>query len=92
MNSEFLKQLYWGKLIPWELQQNTPELTKLNGKIDADINHLKERLSAADKDVLERLIANFSTLESEQICQGYVNGFKDGSLIMLEVLSPDKSL
>lgn len=92
MNNEFLKQLYWGKLIPWELRQNTPELTELNGKIDADINYLKARLSDADKEVLERLISNFSTLESEQICRGYINGFKHGSLMMLEILSPDKSL
>lgn len=92
MRDEILKQLYWGKLIPWELRQNTPELTELNGKIDADINYLKERLSVADKDVLERLIANLSTLESEQICRDYVNGFKHGSLMMLEILSLDKSL
>lgn len=92
MNNEFLKQFYWGKLIPWELRQNTPELMELNGKIDADINYLKARLSDADKEVLERLISNFSTLESEQICRGYINGFKHGSLMMLEILSPDKSL
>lgn len=41
MRDEILKQLYWGKLIPWELRQNTPELTELNGKFDADINYLK---------------------------------------------------
>ncbi len=92
MNNEFLKQLYWGKVIPWELRQTTPELIELNGKIDADINDLKARLSDADKKVLERLISNFSTLESEQICRGYINGFKHGSLMMLEILSPDKSL
>lgn len=92
MRDEILKQLYWGKLIPWELRQNTPELMELNGKIDADINYLKARLSDADREVLERLISNFSTLESEQICWGYVNGFKHGSLMMLEILSPDKSL
>lgn len=92
MRDEILKQLYWGKLIPWELRQTTPELIELNGKIDADINDLKARLSDADKKVLERLISNFSTLESEQICRGYINGFKHGSLMMLEILSPDKSL
>lgn len=92
MRDEILKQLYWGKLIPWELRQNTPELMELNGKIDADINYLKARLSDADKKVLEQLISNFSTLESEQICRGYINGFKHGSLMMLEILSPDKSL
>ena len=79
-------------MIPWELRQTTPELIELNGKIDADINDLKARLSDADKKVLERLISNFSTLESEQICRGYINGFKHGSLMMLEILSPDKSL
>lgn len=92
MRDEILKQLYWGKLVPWELRQNAPELMELNGKIDADINYLKARLSDADKKVLEQLISNFSTLESEQICQGYVNGFKHGSLMMLEIFSPDKSL
>lgn len=92
MRDEILEQLYWGKLIPWELRQNTPELMELNGKIDADINYLKEKLPSVDKDVLERLISNFSTLESEQICRGYINGFKHGSLMMLEILSPDKSL
>lgn len=92
MNNDFLKQFYWGKVIPWELRQNAAELTELNGKIDADITYLKEKLSAADREVLERLISNFSTLESEQICRGYVNGFKHGSLMMLEILSPDKSL
>ena len=92
MNNEFLKQLYWGKVIPWELRQSTPELTELNGSIDKDINYLKAKLSDADKKVLERLISKFSTLESEQICRGYINGFKDGSLMMLEILSPDKLL
>lgn len=92
MNNEFLKQLYWGKVIPWELRQSTPELTELNGSIDTDINYLKAKLSDADKKVLERLISKFSTLESEQICRGYINGFKDGSLMMLEILSPDKLL
>lgn len=92
MNNEFLKQLYWGKVIPWELRQTTPELTELNGSIDTDINYLKAKLSDADKKVLERLISKFSTLESEQICRGYINGFKDGSLMMLEILSPDKLL
>ena len=92
MNNGFLKQFYLGKVVPWELQQDTAELTELNGKIDADINHLKARLSDADKEVLERLIVNLSTLESEQICRGYVSGFKHGSLMMLEILSPDKPL
>lgn len=91
MNNDFLKQFYWGKLIPWELRQNSSELTELNGRIDADITALKGKLSDADKKVLERLISNFSTLESEQICQGYVNGFKHGALMITEVLSPDKS-
>lgn len=92
MNSDFLKQLYWGKVIPWEVQQNNAELSELNGKIDADINYLKARLSDADKEVLERLTTNFTDLESEQICRGYVSGFKQGSLMMLEILSPDKLL
>lgn len=92
MNSDFLKQLYWGKVIPWEVQQNNAELSELNGKIDADINYLKARLSDADKEVLERLTTNFTDLESEQICRGYVSGFKHGSLMMLEILSPDKLL
>lgn len=92
MRDEILKQFYWGKLVPWELRQNTPELMELNGKIDVDINYLKERLSDADKKVLEQLISNLSTFESEQICRSYVNGFKHGSLMMLEILSPDKSL
>ena len=92
MNNEFLKQLYWGKVIPWELRQSTPELTELNGIIYTDINYLKAKLSDSDKKVLERLISKFSTLESEQICRGYINGFKDGSLMMLEILSPDKLL
>lgn len=92
MNNEFLKQLYWGRVIPWELRQTTPELTELNGSIDTDINYLKAKLSDADKKVLERLISNFSTLESEQICRGYINGFKHGSRMMMEILSPDKLL
>lgn len=92
MNSDFLKQLYWGKVIPWEVQQNNTELSELNGRIDADINYLKARLSDADKEVLERLTNNFTDLESEQICRGYVSGFKHGSLMMLEILSHDKSL
>lgn len=92
MNSDFLKQLYWGKVIPWEVQQNNAELSELNSKIDADINYLKARLSDVDKEVLERLTTNFTDLESEQICRGYVSGFKHGSRMMMEILSPDKSL
>lgn len=88
MSNDFLKQLYWGKVIPWELRQNSSELTELNSKIDADITVLKEKLSDTDKKALERLISNLSTLESEQICRGYVNGFKHGALMIMEVLLP----
>lgn len=92
MSNEMLKQFYWGKLVSWEIRQSTSELVELNGEIDADITYLKEKLSAADREVLERLVSNFFTLESEQICQGYIDGFKHGSLMILEILSPDKSL
>ena len=90
MRDEILKQLYWGKISPWEFRPDDPELTELSGKIDADITALKSSLSDEECEILERLIANLSTLESKQICQGYINGFKHGALIMLEVLSPDK--
>ena len=46
MNNDFLKQFYWGKVIPWELRQNSSELTELNSKIDADITALKHSQSA----------------------------------------------
>lgn len=92
MNNEFLKQLYWGKVTPWERNPGTSEMDKLNTAIDADILLLKEKLSDEDKKVLERLISNLSTLESEQICRGYVNGFKHGALMIMEVLSSDKLL
>ena len=65
MSNEMLKQFYWGKLVPWEIRQSTSELVELNGEIDADITYLKEKLSAADREVLERLVSNFFTLESE---------------------------
>lgn len=92
MSNGFLKQLYLGKVVPWELQQDTSELSELSGKIDTDIIYLKEKLSDADKEVLERLTSNLSALESEQACRGYVNGFKQGSLMMMEILAPNKSL
>lgn len=60
MSNEMLKQFYWGKLVPWEIRQSTSELVELNGEIDADITYLKEKLSAADREVLERLVSNFS--------------------------------
>lgn len=90
MRNDILKQLYWGNLVPWEFRPDDSELAELSGKIDADITALKSGLSEEEREILERLLSNLSTLESKQICQGYVNGFKHGSLMMLEVLSPDK--
>lgn len=89
MNDEMLKQLYWGKLTPWERNRNTSEMEPLYTAIDADILFLKEKLSDEDEKVLSRLISNLTQLESEQVCRGYVDGFRNGARLMTEVLKPE---
>lgn len=89
MNDEMLKQLYWGKLTPWERKHNTSEIEQLYTAIDADILFLKEKLSDEDEKVLSRLVSNLNLLESEQVCRGYVDGFKSGARLMTEVLKPE---
>lgn len=79
MEQDILKRLYYGKIVPWENQNDkTPEMEALSEQIDRDIESLKKLLDDEGKTVLERLLDNSAELERRLVCEGFKDGFRLG--------------
>lgn len=79
MEQDILNQLYYGKIVPWENQNDkTPEMEALSEQIDRDIESLKKLLDGEGKKILERLLDHSAELEQRLVCEGFKDGFRLG--------------
>lgn len=79
MEQDILNQLYYGKIVPWENQNDkTPEMEAVSEQIDQDIESLKKLLDSKEKTILERLLDNSAELERWLVCEGFKDGFRLG--------------
>lgn len=82
MEQDILKQLYFGEIVPCESRGGrTPETDEIADRIDGAAGRLKGMLGDEGKDLLERLLADASDLESRAACGGFKDGFRLGAQI-----------
>ena len=93
MEQDILNQLYYGKIVPWENQNDkTPEMEALSEQIDRDIESLKKLLDGEGKKILERLLDNSAELERWLVCEGFKDGFRLGVQLTAAGLEGGKQL
>lgn len=79
MEQDILNQLYYGKIVPWENQNDkTPEMEALSEQVHRDIESLEKLLDGEGKRILERLLDNSAELERWLVCEGFKDGFRLG--------------
>ncbi|WP_245237893.1 DUF6809 family protein [Paenibacillus etheri] len=86
-----LEDFYYGRLSPNELiKPSDPELQEINQKITDFLHLLKERLSEEDFDQVEKLFDLQSDSSSLHSALSFIQGYKIGALMMIDVFSGDK--
>ena len=79
MEQDILEQLYFGRIVPWENRNDkTPEIEQCSEQVYQDVERLTQLLDEDGKKILERLMDNRSELESLQILEGFMDGFRLG--------------
>lgn len=83
-----LKQLYYDTLSLDDINRPTdPKYSKLIEEAIEVGNILKEKVSIEDYKILINLFDIYNNIGGYEAAEAFVNGFKYGSLIMLEILS-----
>ena len=84
-----LNELFYGNLTPYEYRQSK-ETKAMNAKVlndeEALIGNLPES-EQAQRDLLEELFRDRTTLNALSERDAYIEGFKTGARFMLEILS-----
>ncbi|OKP96253.1 hypothetical protein A3849_22040 [Paenibacillus sp. P46E] len=85
-----LEDFYYGRLRPNELvKPSDPEFQKINQKITESLQMLKEQFSEEDFEQVEKLIDLQSDSNSLQSALSFIQGYRMGALMMIEVLNGD---
>lgn len=79
MGDDILEQLYFGRIVPWEiLNDQTPEMKKLNNQVYKDVERLEKLLDDDGKALLERIMENNAERERYSVCEEFKEGFRLG--------------
>ncbi|WP_256700886.1 DUF6809 family protein [Paenibacillus sp. P46E] len=85
-----MEDFYYGRLRPNELvKPSDPEFQKINQKITESLQMLKEQFSEEDFEQVEKLIDLQSDSNSLQSALSFIQGYRMGALMMIEVLNGD---
>ncbi len=77
MGQDILEQLYYGKIVPWENNNDqSPRSQELRDLIDKDIHSLSDMLSDEGRSMLERFLENRSELADLAVCGAFKDGFR----------------
>lgn len=91
MEKDFLDLLYFGKIVPWEQNNDpSPRSEELRDLIEEDIQHLSEVLTGDDKAVFERLMKNRLELTERQVRADFKAGFRLGAQLILDTFCSSK--
>lgn len=86
-----LEDFYYGRLRPSELiKPNDPELQRVNQRIIDSLQMLKERLSEKDFDQVDELLDLQSDSSSLHSALSFIQGYKIGALMMIDIFSGEK--
>jgi hypothetical protein len=92
MNS-IIEELYLGSIRPEELfNPNDPEYQLLNKKIHNSMEAFKEKSSDNDFKLLEELLDLYGKSNSLHSITSFINGYKIGTLMMIEVFTTKEEL
>lgn len=93
MEQDILDRLYYGKIVPWENQNDdTPEMVAYKKQVSEDIERLEKLLDSGGNQILERVLDNSAELERHMICEGFKDGFRLGVQLTAAGLSGKKEL
>ncbi|MEK3761578.1 DUF6809 family protein [Paenibacillus sp. FSL P4-0338] len=82
-----LESLYHGSLFPSEdIISKDPNYRPLNGQITESLEAWKQKLSVSEFEELESLLELYSQVQGMDITAAFVSGFKDGAMMIIEVL------
>ncbi|WP_438497647.1 DUF6809 family protein [Paenibacillus sp. IHBB 3054] len=85
-----MEDFYYGRLHPNELiKPNDPEFQKINQKITESMQILKEHFSEEDFKQVEKLFDLLIDSNSLQSSLSFIQGYKIGALMMVEVFNGD---
>lgn len=81
-----MEDFYYGRLRPNELvKPSDPEFQKINQKITESLQMLKEQYSEEEFEQVEKLIDLQSDSNSMQSALSFIQGYRVGALMMIEV-------
>lgn len=91
MEQDILTLLYYGKIVPWENNNDQSSIAqKLRDRIDEDIHNLSAMLPEDAKAVLDRLLENRSELADIAACGAFKDGFRLGAQFTLDTFCGSK--
>ena len=91
MEQDILTLLYYGKIVPWENNNDqSPIAQELRDRIDEDIHSLSAMLPEDAKAVFDRLLENRSELADIAACGAFKDGFRLGAQFTLDTFCGSK--
>ena len=85
-----IQDLYYGRISPYEMSISTaPEYQKLKALADKNEDLLKETLSDEQKELLEKLIECITDISSISERDMFINGFRLGMKLMIDVMKDE---
>lgn len=88
-----LEALYYGDIHPEEkIVPRDPEYRRINRRVSEGMGLWKEKLSSEDFNQLEALLDLRSQSESIYATTTFINGFKLGALMMVEIHAAKEDL
>ena len=83
-----LEDFYYGKLHPNELiKPSNPEIKQLSSKITGELQMLQKTLTGQHWEQVEKLFELQMEMDSLQSVLSFIQGYKIGALMMIEVFS-----
>ena len=87
---KIIEDLYYGRISPYEMSISaTPEYQKLKVLADRNEELLRESLSDEQKELLEKLIETVTDISSISERDMFINGFRLGMKLMMDVMTDE---
>ena len=85
-----IQDLYYGRISPYEMSiSTTPEYRKLKALANKNEDLLRETLSDEQKKLLDKLIECITDISSISERDMFINGFRLGVKLMIDVMKDD---
>ena len=87
---KIIEDLYYGHISPYEMSISAaPEYQKLKALADRNEDLLRQTLSDEQKELLEKLIESMTDISSISERDMFINGFRLGIKLMIDVMQDE---